>query len=88
MRHVVGVEILLHLAIDPELDVELLRVVDFVSGDKIRADGRKSVPRLHLEKDITRRRQTARRTVDEIHIAKHIIQSVGLGNVAGALADD
>ena len=49
VRHVVGVEVLLQLAVDPQLDLQLLRIRDLVGGDQIRADRRERVARLHLE---------------------------------------
>src|SRR5436305_7269943 len=88
MPHVVGVEVLHQRAIVPQPDLKFLRIPDLVLGDDVRPDRRKGVARLHLEEDVAGRRQAARRTVDEVGVAKDVIHRVGSLNMAGALADD
>ena len=88
VRHVVGVEVLLQYAVDPQPDLQLVRIADFVGGDDVGADRREGVARLHLVEHVAGRRQAARRAVDEVGVAEHVVHRVGGLHVLGALADD
>jgi hypothetical protein len=63
------------------------RVLDLIFGHEIGADRRKGVPRLHLKEHVIWRRQAARRAVDEIDVAEHVIHGLGGPHVPGPLAD-
>src|SRR6185295_11960285 len=58
--HVTGVEVLLELAIDPQLYLESVRIAHLVGGDDVGADGREGVARLHLVERVAGRRQATR----------------------------
>ncbi len=86
--HVVGVEVLEQLPVVPELDLQLVRVRDLVLGDEIRPHGCEGGAGLHLIKRVAKRRQIARRAVDKVGIAEHVVHGVRFGHVFGVFTDD
>ena len=87
MRHVVGVEVLLQLAVDPQLDLQLLWIGHFVGGHQIWANRRKGGARLHLVEHVGGGHHTTGRAVDEVDVTKHMVHGVGGGHAAGGLAN-
>ena len=72
MRHVAGVVVLHQRAIIPQSDLEVVRVLYLVGRDEKWAHGPEAVARLHLIERVAGGRQTARRSIDEVHVAKDI----------------
>src|SRR5271165_1731189 len=68
--HIAGVEVLHQGAVVPQPDLQFVRVRDLALGHQARADRREGVARLHLEEDVARRWQTARRAIYEVRITK------------------
>ena len=86
VRHVVGVEILFDDTVDLERDLHFLRVFDFVGGDEERPHRRIGIARFHLIEHVGGRRQAARGTIDEIHIAENVLHGIGGLDLARTLA--
>ena len=51
VRHIIGVEVLHQVAVYPEFDVQILRVLELVSSHEIRPDRREGGPGLGLRKN-------------------------------------
>ena len=65
-----------------------MRVVDLVRGDQIRPHGREGFPGLHLIEGVATSLQTTGGAINEVQVAKDVIQRVFLFHVAGTLADN
>ena len=88
MGHIVRVERLFQVLINPEFDVQILRIFNLISGDKIWSHRRKCVPRFHLIESVTSRLEPTGRAIYEVNVTKYVIVSVLLSNVASPLADN
>ncbi len=88
VRHIVGVEVLAQHAVDPEHDLQVLRVCNLVGGHEVGADRRKGLARLHLEEAVVRGHEAARRAVDEVDVAEDVAHRVLGTDLVGVLADD
>ena len=86
--HQVGRRLLQRLAVDDRAQRQLARVRDLVGGDEPRADRRRAVPRLALHPLVRLRLVVAHRHVVGDRVAGDVLQRVGLGDAAGARADD
>src|SRR5581483_1530321 len=83
VRHVAGIVVLHQHAVVPQAHLKTVRILDFVGGDEIRTHGPEGRARLHLIKRISRRRQAARRAVDEIDVAENVIHRPRRRNILG-----
>jgi len=86
--HVVGVEVLLQLAVDPQAHLEVEGIGHLVGGDDVGAHGREGVTRLHLVEGIAGGGQPARRAVDEVGVAEDVAHGLLRLDARGALAHD
>ena len=69
VSHIAGVVVLLQVFVDPKLDRQVERIIDFVSRHQPGPHGGERVSGLHLIKGVSRWKQTSSGTINESHPA-------------------
>src|SRR5262245_42266975 len=89
MRHVAGGIVLPEHTVDPQPNVEVLRVLDLVRRDNRGSHRCEGMPGLTGEEVVqSRSTEATRRTIDEVDVAENVVECVFGTHVPGPLADD